>query len=170
MLSKDEHERTIENRVMGLKIRTLHPQSGIGIDTYHISNWRAKKERCGRGWNTWCILHHSYRQGYNHGTERNTGRNNGEDQTNHLLNFCYDWKQTDSPIRKIAEVTLRVPEECDIILWEAGVGPEYKRVLLLLPHILGRPPWPCIMLIIGWWYYITEQRLQDHYNLSLLLC
>ena len=28
--------------------------------------------------------------------------------------------------------------------------------------LLGRPPWPYSMLIIGWWYSGPEQRLQGH--------
>ena len=48
----------------------------------------------------------------------------------------------------------------------------FDTILIIL---MGRPPWHYSMLIIGWWYYILEQRLQGHYTLylyyvKLLLC
>ena len=57
-----------------------------------------------------------------------TDGTNVEDKTKHISKVCYDQKRMDGPICKIAEVILRVPEECAIILWEAVVWPEVKRV------------------------------------------
>ena len=102
--------------------------SCIGIGTYHINYLRTQKEGCGCVWNTWGIPHHRHGQGCHHGTTRNTGGTNGEYRTKHLSEFSYDWKRTDGAIYKFAEVNLRVTEECSIILWNAGVVPEVKRV------------------------------------------
>ena len=56
------------------------------------------------------------------------------------------------------------PEKDDVMQWHMQAGNITTYII-----IMGQPPWPYSLIIIGWWYSILEQQLQGHYTMSLFM-